>query len=306
MKTKAYFLVLTLFTLALFTSCDPNAIDGADNYWNSSTLIRLHLNGKVKTLTTDNGSNVMNFNQEGFLTSDVRSSGAGAATTTYIYTSSGELTRTDFSSTMSTPTVSYSTNYQYQDIGKFVVAFPFPQHLVMDGLIPNLKSTSMINGTFGNTTTYTFNGDILTILTSSSQGIETYKDTAIVTYSGKYPVSMSNSGSYAKNITYASNGMFKTLTTGYDGSSNASTYHFKADNTFLLKDSVVSIYGTTRYSEKYTYDSNKNIDRTVFSDGTIYDYSYTYDAHGNWTTKTTTISGTSTGSSTENRTITYW
>lgn len=306
MKTKAYFLVLAIFSIALFTSCDPNAIDGADNYWNSSSLIRLHLNDKVKTLSTDNGTNVMNFNQDGFTTSTVYSSGTGVSTTTFNYSSSGELTRTDFSSTMSNPTISYSTNYQYQDIGKFVVSFPFPQHLFMDGLVPNLKSMSMINGTYGNTTTYTFDGGNLTILTISTQGTETYKDTAVVIYSGKYPVSMSNSGSYANNITYASNGMFKTLTIGYDGSPNTTTHYFKADNTFLLKDSVVSNYGTTRYSEKYSYDSNKNISRIVYSDGTIHNLTYVYDAHGNWTTKTTTLSGTSTGSSSETRTITYW
>jgi hypothetical protein len=207
---------------------------------------------------------------------------------------------------MSTAIVSYSTNYQYQNIGKFVVAFPFPEHLLMDGLVPNLKLTSMINGTNGNTTTYTFNGDKLTILTVSTQGADTYRDTAVVIYSGKYPVSMSNNGSYANNMTYASNGMFKTVTVGYQGYSNTTTHYFKADNTFLLKDSVVSNYGTTRYSEIYTYDSNKNIARTVSSSGTISDYTYTYDAHGNWTTKTTTTSGTSMGTYSENRTITYW
>jgi hypothetical protein len=305
---KALHLPAILFVsiLILFTSCDPNSIDSSSNYWNSSSLIRMQLNGKVKTLTTNNGTNVSNFNQDGFLTSMVYTSGSGTSTTTYNYASTGELISTDFSSNMSTPAVSYSTTYQYQSIGKYVVEFPFPEHLVMSGLVSNLKSVTTNNGISGSTVTYTFDTDKLTILTISTDGTDTYRDTAYVTYSGKYPVSMSNSGSYAIDITYASNGMFKTLTTGYQGSSNETSYYFKSDSKFFLTDSVVSKYGSTHYSQKYTYDSNKNISRLVYSDGTVNDYTYVYDSQGNWTSKTTTMTGSSTGSSTETRTITYW
>lgn len=307
MKTHRLLVPFVLMTVALFTSCDPNAIDnGASNYWESNTLIRLHLNGKVKTLSTENGAQVTNFNQDGFIASQVYTSTSGTSTTTYNYAANGQMTSTDFSSNMTSPAVSYSTNYQYQDIGKYVVEFPYPEHLMMSGLVPNLKSMSMNNGSYSTTTSYTFDGDVLTILTISTQGTESYRDTALVTYSGKYPVSMSNSGSYANNITYASNGMFKTVTTGYQGSSYITTYYFKSDSKFLLTDSVGSNYGTTHYSQKYTYDSNKNVSKIVTSDGSISNYSYVYDSQGNWTSKTTTMSGTSTGTSTETRTITYW
>jgi hypothetical protein len=306
MKTHRFLVPFLLMSVALFTSCDPNAIEGSSNYWESSTLTRMHLNGKVKTLTTNNGTQATNFNQDGYITSQVYTSSNGTSTTTYNYAASGELTSTDFTSTMGNPTISYSTNYQYQNVGKYVVEFPYPEHLMMNGLVPNLKSVSYNNGSSASTVSYTFAGNTLTILTVGTSESMTYKDTAYVTYSGKYPVSMSHSGSYAKNITYASNGMFKTVTTGYQGSNNETNYYFKEDNKFQLTDSVISNYGTTHYSQKYTYDTNKNVTRIVYSDGTINDYSYVYDSQGNWTTKTTTYSGTMSGSSTETRTITYW
>jgi len=307
MKTHRLLVPFVLMTVALFTSCDPNAIDnGTTNYWNSNTLIRQHLNGKVKTVTYSNGTQTDTYNENGYLASQVYTSTNGASTTTYHYASSGELTSTDFSSNMTTPAVSYSTNYQYQDIGKYVVEFPYPEHLMMSGLVPNLKSITYNNGNNGSAVTYIFNGDQLTILSVSTSDSYTYRDTSYVTYSGKYPVSMSHAGSYAKDITYASNGMFKTVTTGYQGSANETVNYFKADSKFLLMDSVVSNLGTTHYSEKYSYDLNKNVSRVVYSSGTIYNYSFVYDSQGNWTSKTTTISGTPTDTSIETRTITYW
>lgn len=307
MKTHRLLVPFVLMTVALFTSCDPNAIENdTSNYWNSNTLIRQHLSGKVKTVTYSNGTQTDTYNQNGYLATQVYTSTNGTSTTTYNYASTGELTSTDFSSNMSTPAVSYSTNYQYQDIGKYVVEFPYPEHLMISGLVPNLKSISYNNGNNGSTTTYTFNGEQLTILSVSTSDSYTYRDTSYVTYSGKYPVSMLHGGSYAKDITYASNGMFKTVTTGYQGSNNETKYYFLANSKFLLTDSTVSNLGTTHYFEKYTYDSNKNISRVIYSSGTIYNYSYVYDSQGNWTSKTTTMSGTSTGSSTETRTITYW
>jgi len=305
MKSQHLFAALFVLTLILFTSCDPNAIESSSNYWNSNSLVRAQLSGKVKTLTTNNGSNVSSFNEEGFLTSVVYTAEGGTTTTTYNYSSGGELSSMNVSSNMTTPATTYSTLYEYQNIGKFVVEFPFPEHLVMSGLAPNLKSATT-NGNYGSIVTYTFDGDKLTILTISTIGIISYRDTAYATYSGQYPVSMTNNGSYAKNITYASNGMFKSLTTGYQGASNETNYYFKSDDKFSLTDSIVSNYGTTRYSQKYTYDSHKNISSIVYSDGSVSNYSYVYDSQGNWTSKTSTMSGTSTGSSTETRTITYW
>ncbi len=300
MKTRLVSASLFVLIAVLFTSCDPNSIDGSSNYWNSNTLTRLQLNGKVKTLTTSEGTQVSNFNQAGFITSQVYTTTSGTSTTTYNYASTGELTSTDFTSNMSGAT-SYSTTYTYQNTDKFIVVFPFPEHLIMNGLVPNLSS-SAVSGTYGNNVTYSFSGDLLKIITISSS----YKDTAYVTYSGKYPVSMSHGGSYANNITFASNGMFKTVTSGYQGSSNTTTNYFKSESKFLLTDSIVSNYGSEHYFQKYSYDSNKNVTRVVYSDGTKYDYTYVFDSQGNWTSKTQTISGTSIGSSLETRSITYW
>ena len=100
MKTQQLPAIIFVSILMLFTSCDPIAIDGSSNYWNSSTLIRLHLNGKVKTLTTSNGSQTDSYNQDGFITKSVYTADGGTSTTTYNYASTGELTSTDFVSTI--------------------------------------------------------------------------------------------------------------------------------------------------------------------------------------------------------------
>lgn len=305
MKRNYFSAIILGLILVAFTSCDPNGVGGSSNYWNSNSLVRMQLNGKVKTLTTENGSKVANFNQDGFLTSTVYTTDGGTSTTTYNYASTGELTSMGFNSTMLPPT-SYSTTYTYQNVGKFVIITPFPvaYHLFEAGLVPNLQSMVSSNST-GSTTTFTFNGDKLTIYSVSGTGANLYRDTTYVTYSGLYPVSMTKNSGYL-NMTYASNGMFKTITSGSSNAyaSSSQTIYFKEDSKYLLQDSVVNIYSSGRSSQKYAYDSKKNVILESYSGGST-TYSYVYDKQENWTSKTTTYSGSS-SSSTETRTITYW
>jgi len=308
MKAQHLPAILFVSILMLFTSCEPNAIDGDSNYWNSSTLIRLHLNGKVKTLTSSNGIQTDSYNQDGFITKSVYTSTDGTSTTTYNYASTGELTSTDFVSTIGEG-ASYSTNYEYGNTGKYVVQHPF--HIMMSGLVPELKSSVNQWGRMD----YVFNGNTMLLITTSvSDGI-TYKDTATVLYSGKYPTSLTTTGSFAKDMTYASNGMFLTYTEGFQGTGyyDERKYYFKPDNKFMLTDSVVhnstNEYGSNHSATKYTYDSKKNVIKEESASGT-YDYSYVYDSNDNWTSKTTKYksAGSSTWGSpdTETRSIIYW
>ena len=308
MKRNYFSAIILGLILVAFTSCDPSGVGGSSNYWNSNSLVRMQLNGKVKTLTTNNGANVANFNQDGFLTQTVYSMDGGTSTTTYNYASTGELTSMDFTSTMSNPATSYSTTYTYQNVGKFIITLPIPVafHVLETGLVPNLKSMAYSNG---GTTTYTFNGDVLTIFTIIGT-TNVSRDTTYVTYSGMYPVSMNKNGGYL-NMTYASNGMFKTITSGFVNSTSSSSesIYFKADSKYLLKDSLVTVYTNPGYpgshsATKYSYDSNKNLISETNENGST-TYSYVFDSQGNWTSKTSTYSG-STGTYTETRTITYW
>lgn len=305
MKTlQAYWIVL-FFAMALFTSCDPSTIEADSNYWSSNTLTREHLNGKVKSITTDNGANIVEYNQDGYITRKVNSSSGNVSTSTYNYKATGELESEAFTSTNGDTPISYSTTYVYEKTNKYVVTNPF--HLLMDGLIPNLKSIS----SKWQQTDFQLNGN--TILAISTY--ESSKDTTVIEYNGNYPSVVSRGDYSIRNFVYASNGMFKSYTASNQSLNYSSEekYYFKSDDKFLLLDSIVDTRTNnniqSKSKQKYSYDSNRNIIR-LESWGTIYEYSYVYDSQQNWTSKTTRTQteGTSTWSTptTETRTITYW
>ena len=304
MKTQLLFPAL-IFGLFLFYSCDPNEIGTNGNYWSSSTLVRMQLKGKVKKI--ERQDEVINFNQDGFMTSSVYSRTGNTSTTTYNYDGSGKLMSIDFSATEGN--ISYSTNYTYDTHGKYVVTSPF--HIYMSGLTPNLKSVA----TPYSSTEYKFNGNSLLIITTSISASSTYIDTTEVLYDGKYPSSITRTGSFVKDMTFASNGMFKTYTEGFTGEGyhNESRYFFKTDDEYLLVDSIGHYTLTNNVmvhsKSTYTYDSKKNVTReeTPYS---IMEHEYTYDSHGNWTTMVTRSKQVGAANwentTTENRTIEYW
>jgi hypothetical protein len=300
---------LFVLTLFLFASCDPSEIESNSNYWNSNTLIRTHLNGKVKMVSYRTSNPYTDsYNQEGFITGSTYSSSDGTSNTLYNYASSGELISTSFVSSKN-PGSSYTTTFVYGVTGKYVVRSPF--HIMVDGLVPELKSTSNQHGR----TDYVFNGNAMLLINTSIYNGITSKDTATVIYDGKYPTNITNSDGFVKDITYASNGMFLTYTEGFQGIdySDESKYYFKPDNKFLLIDSIVynstNNSGATHSKIVYNYDSNRNILKEESTLGTT-QYTYEYDSKRNWISKTTKFK--SVGSSiwdnpnTITREITYW
>lgn len=308
MKTTKLALFVFVFSTVLFTSCDPNAIDGNSNYWNSSTLVRLKLNGHVKILTQNNGSQIDEFNLDGYITKSVYTTTDFSSTTIYNYAPSGELTSIDFSSTGGKG-VDYSTNFLYNVNGKYVLQNQY--HLLVDALVPNLKSVS---NQFSRTD-YVFDGNTMLLIYSYTAESIPHHDTTYVAYSGKYPVSLSSANNFVNDITYATNGMFLSYTSGNQGEGyyNESNYYFKPNDKFLLIDSVVhnstnqSI--TSRTVDKYIYDDKNNvIYEESFSSN--YEYSYVYDSLDNWTSKTTRYKPKDTTTwgapTTETRVITYW
>lgn len=307
MKAQLLSIALFCFATALLTSCDPNELDDSSVYWNSNTLIRMGLNGQVKTLISTEGKQLYEFNEDGYITKSVYTDTEFTSTSIYNYDSNNKLISIDFNSTGGKG-VAYTTNFEYENVGKYSVQNQY--HLLVDGLVPNLRSIS----TDFSRTDYVFNGNTM-LLINTYTGELSYKDTVVVNYEGKYPVSISAANSFVNNITYAANGMFKTYVSGNqgDGYSNLSAYYFRADDQFLLIDSVVhtSVYqsATSVTVDKYSYNSSKNI---IYEESfnSNYEYSYTYDSHNNWTTKVTRYrpQGTEIWSSptAEMRQITYW
>jgi len=309
MKAQLLSIALFCFATVLFTSCDPNELDDKSNYWNSSTLVRLKLNDKVKTITYNDNAYKDEFNQDGFITKSTYTSGDMVSTTIHNYDSEGKLTSTDFTSTGSAGNASYSTVYSYNNAGRYIVQQPF--HVMISGLVPNLSGVVTQYGKID----YIFQGDNMLLIQSNTYENTTYTDTTVVKYNGKYPVSLTTKYSFAKDMTYASNGMFKTYTEGFQGPGyyDERKYYFKADDTFLLEDSVVFNYtsetSNTKSVMRYTYDSKKNV-IAENNNGSLTEHTYTYDSHNNWTTKTTRYkdkdSSVWQNGSTETRTITYW
>lgn len=309
MKAQLLSIALFCFATVLLTSCDPNELGDKSNYWNSSTLVRMKLKDNVKTVISGDNAYKDEFNQDGFLTKSTYTNGEMVSTTVYNYDSNGKLTSTDFTSTGTTGNVSYSTVYSYTNTGKYVVQQPF--HVMISGLVPNLSGVISQYGK----TDYIFQGDNMLLIQSNTYENTTYIDTTIVKYNGKYPVSLTTKYSFAKDMTYASNGMFKTYTEGFQGPGyyDERKYYFKADDTYLLEDSVVFNYNNettnTKTVLKYSYDLNKNV-VTEDNDGSLTEHTYVYDSHKNWTSKTTRTKekGSSVwqNGSTETRTITYW
>lgn len=323
MKKHFLFSANLILNICLFVSCNSNIIEDSNtsnqsdsiiNYWNSSTLIHQHLNGKVKTIVSNNDKQTDTYNEAGYITSSSYND-YGLITSNYIYDSTGVLNSINESFVILNKT--YSTTYKYLNTGKFVVVEPFD--LTTFGLIFNLNSLTY--NRLGATIDYEFNGNTLLLISTYANN----KDTAIITYNGQYPTDikwyLSNDLSHTKDIVYYGNGMFKTFTNETSGTDNLNQnkYYFRPDKKFQLLDSVVTTNYTqskTKHStEKYSYDSNRNVIHhelpDLIKDCTyIYDYTYVYDSHNNWISKTT-ISRNSTNLNgyltiQEPRTITYW
>lgn len=309
MKTIKTYWILFVVLPALLSSCNPNPVESSiTDYWNSSTLIRQHLNGNVKSMTYNNGTQTDEFNQQGYITKSTYISTSGVSTTIYNYAATGELISTDFSSTIGTGD-SFSISYEYGTFGKYVALQS--NNILSTGLVSNLKGVVSPAGR----TDYVFKNDsMLLIKTHTVNEICTF-DTTVVIYKGKYPKFVTTSTGYIKDMTFADNGMFLTYTECIQGSgtSTEKKYYFKPDNRFLIADSiacnVVSIDGVNHTVTKYVYDANRNVVHEDTS-GDAYEYTYNYDSHNNWTSRNgyhkakgttnwTTISSIS-------RTITYW
>ena len=298
-------ILFSLIIIGLFLySCDPNGVTiSKGNYWERSNAAQLNIKGKVKTITTDGGSYVTSFNESGFITSDVYNEESSI----YIYNANGQLAKIVKTSPNGT---SITTIYEYNNPGRYIFMFKGRLHLY-----PNLSSYTKESTLSKDYTKveYVFkNATTMDIITTNVLNSSIYKDSSTVQYNGNYPSGYSNQGSFLKDITYASNGMFKTYTDGFNG--NSTVHKFKSNDDYLLPESDTFTYASLppNNSITITYTYNDKNDLTEISGGassTQY-INFVYDSQGNWTSNTMQSkfkdASTWTTEAPTVRTITYW
>ena len=304
MKTKLFW-VLFIVTAIVFSGCEPTDVNtDFKNYWSSNSLVRLKLRGKVKSVQT--GDRRIDFNEKGFMTSDSYTSDNYSTSTVYNYDSDGKLLSTTSTNKNGAVTSTDTRNYAYDNHGRYVVNSGF--HLHESGLTPNLKS---ITGD-GFKTEYVFNGDNLLVIST----YDTEKDTLIVKYDGKYPVSSSTSWSFMKDMEFASNGMFTKYSEGFMGQGYRTTriHTFEKDDEYQLLKSVrnENLNGEelTVSIRTITYNDKKDVLTDVEEEYEQVYFDYIYDDKDNWISRKYKYkNGAESAWSdviTESRTITYW
>lgn len=321
MKIRIISFSLFLSFLFFFISCGSNEPVDSLNYWNSNTLTRNGLRGKVKTVKTDEvlSKVVEQYNQDGFVTQvfssftgDSLTLDAFTSITNYYYDVNGQLIKTDFNSSLG---ASYSETYEYKNTGKYVIQNPLL--VVSYGLIPNLRAKIST----GYKTDYIFRDNKLMLMETFGDIAENTTRNTEIKYNGNYPSSFTRENGTSVSMTFAGNGMFDTYSEESHDSNFTTQYkcYFKPDDKYLLIDSVVNIsiadpnfiYGTSsRTIKKYTYDLNKNIISEEANGIVTVKYTYEYDLQKNWVSQT--IIRKEIGSSnwltpqTVARDITYW
>ncbi|MHB9143420.1 MAG: hypothetical protein ACYC25_16240 [Paludibacter sp.] len=320
MRTKIYLFSLCLIGILLY-SCDPNEVkNNRDNYWEKSDLVHMNIKGKVKT-TTSNSGIVMSFNESGFISSIVINSEGSSPTSIYTYNANGQLAKIVYTSPNGSSQLITTTTYEYNNPGKYILKSTASIDLV--GLIPNLSSATTVSTLYpeGNYAKFEYvfkDATTMFIVYSNSINSTVTKDSSTIQYNGNYPSEWSNQGVFYKDITYASNGMFKTYTKGYMGTSTkySEVHTFKTNNDYLMPESLQEIFTdyatpSNNYSRTLTSTYNDNNDLIEISgDGSSFQFIYEYDSHGNWTSSTEKykLKG-ATDWSTQNpniRTIIYW
>jgi len=317
MKIKLFYSCL-IFIGFFLNSCDPNGVNNnLGNYWERSTVALMNLKGKVKTITINSGS-ITSFNESGFITSVVNNMDSSI----YIYNANGQLAKIVSKSPNGNSPLISTITYEYNNPGKYIVQSTSEIFLYM--LTPNLSSTTTVSSMYpeGNYTKveYIFkNSTTMNIVTINVLFSTISKDSSTVQYNGYYPSGWSIKGDFAKDITYASNGMYKTYTVGYKGTSttNTNVYTFKTNDNYLMPETHQETFADTstpsnNFSYPYTYTYNdKNDPLEVSGEGGSTQYiNFEYDTQGNWISKTKQFKskGATTWTTVEQtvRTITYW
>ncbi len=284
MKTRFLIPALIVLSFGLFYSCNTEETEGGPtNYWDSNALTKLKLRGAVHTMTENDV--VTTFNSDGNVTSIILTHPDQTNETTYLYENGklvSETTTISTSNNISLRSSSTQTNYEYENVGKYV-----PNISNFD-LVPALSAIITEN----NRVDCDFHGANLWMVYSSNG---TPFDTIVVEYSGNLPSNFSSDNMYCNNITYASNGMFLSYNSGNTGPN----YHsdalctFVPSDTFLIGERIVmnSTYGSETTNKTTNYSYNEHLDLTEeatvitgsqTAESTFQWTDYVYDSAGNW------------------------
>lgn len=322
---KLSFIALALLALVACTNDDNKTDNGENqesgvNWWDRSQLAPKG----VKSISSEDeySSNQANYDEQGRLVSTFETWGQNALVTNTIkYDSEGRVastTQTTQEQQRSTTTV---TSYEYGNPGKYVPSIGNMAHLNETGLAHAISK--IVTVTDGDTSSvcsmqFTSSTEMLII---NQYG--RWSDTATVKYNGAYPTEYYDGGwFYTGPITYQSNGMFREYNDGFrapgEQAANARTYTYRTDyDKSMLLAQYQDVTPQDRTVSNYEYDTNGNLikeTRHHYGTSSEYDYqetttyTYIFDSHGNWTSRTTTFTqeGAEPNSYTKTRTISYY
>ncbi len=282
MKIKS---ILSAIFIALFlTSCnikdEVSSITPFDNasknFWERNHLAFYQLKGLVKTLTCVDASDSYNgvmtytyqFNKMGFVTSAKTSTTSTNSNNIIVlsYNSNNQIEKIVESHSNDAGSSTDTTIIEYGTHGKYVPG----SSIIQNDLTLNLKSRI---GKYYRKD-YIFNGEDLMIINTPAN-LNGKKDTTFVKYSGKYPISIKSKYTDITDITYTSNGMYKSYNTR-DLLNNRPVIGvtFQQDADYLLIQTDPDTKGVITYNEHKDVIKRKSDDIENI---------YVYDSRGNWT-----------------------
>jgi hypothetical protein len=286
MKSQMRFVYLLFLVTGVLTSCqieDPTNDSG--DYWSSNYLTKNGLHGPVHTwFSSFQGYyGYAEFNRDGNPVSGYSAwAGYGVSDTSTwsMEYANGKRIKYTYVPNSKRPSIKDITNYAYANVGKFI---PEATSLFSGNLdlIPDLSAVYTENSSVD----YTFYGSELWVVRTED---DLPNDTTIVQYTGNYPSSFSNRLYECNRILYAKNGMILSYSVLCKEISTQVVYTYVIDDKYLMLDNVVTtdLRFESQSYRLYKYNSHKDLLEALSDDDWSERYSnYTYDAKGNWTSR---------------------
>lgn len=318
--------ILIILSLIFNSACRseiPDLIPG--NYYESSTVQRWNLKGKVKSLSINNDDKIFEFNSSGYVTKITVNQNGSILIKDYNYNSNGKL-QNIITYFKDKPQYKNTETFTYDNINeRFVLKQPsilvsnfseFDTNQIINDLVLGLSSKTDPTSELK----YYFVYDTLYLCRKAIINDTPINDTTKITYLGKYPSEytvfdpFTKTNTKYKDITFSNFGNIYHFTVeSKDSISNVSkrTYYYNPDYPCMHIDSIVCEYGKNKLVERYLYNSHMDLYQCQSEEGVInWEFDYKYDSHGNWIKQTTKSSSRNSTNrnfgSTINRVIKYW
>ena len=286
MKIRLFYFGVLFTVSSAFISCQlEDSVGESTNYWDSNALTKNKLYGSVHIVVSKymNYIGYIEFNREGNPISSYQTAigyGISDTSTMSVEYADGKQVKYTYVPDTRHPSIKTITNFEYGNTGKYI---PQASGLFSGtlSLIPSLSAE------YSETSRedYIFYGSELWIV-KAEKGLP--NDTTVVVYSGNYPSSFSNRSFECNRIVYAKNGMILSYSVLDKGSSTQIVYTFLPDSKYELLDNVVTtdLRWENQTYRLYSYNNHKDLMEAVSDDDWSERYTnYTYDKHGNWTSR---------------------